>query len=328
MTNKQLEIDFPEAEKRELLRHARLPSVETRDGKVSAKCLRAVLNCIVFHTKKDKAGWAWPSIETIAALTEYKTRQVNRAIDALKNHLGVLIVETRKNPMGTVCNHYLLFRPKLERIVEASYRSAIGADRSAIGADRCAIGADRCAIGADRCATNGTRTEGTEKEDYPIPEPEVPKSETVERGSTVLDLSDPSLGPRLEILRPRLSVVVDALPCEWNSERDGKPCSMMGSVFTPLREKHLPNTTTVLEWHRRQLSAPSPVYGATEADAIMAVAVAMYAARFPPAEVRKSRVAIFANVTAKRAFSPVLRYLPEAIAAVDLIRRSQIATAR
>jgi len=53
----------------------------------------------------------------------------------------------------------------------------------------------------------------------------------------------------------------------------------------------------------------------------MVVCVARYASKMSRDQVKNTRVAVFANTSARKNFSKALRYLDEAIAAVDTFVR-------
>ena len=144
----------------------------------------------------------------------------------------------------------------------------------------------------------------------PVPVPEEPTPGTV-RVKSVLE----SDAPCFAVLKHRRRRA-NPLPCEWTM-KNGTRCSMSGSAFKPLKESHLSDATSMLSWHQHQLSAPRPVYAPYEADQILTVCVALYASKMNATEVKKTRVAVFANMSVKRNFTKALRYLDEAIEAVD-----------
>lgn len=85
-------------------------------------------------------------------------------------------------------------------------------------------------------------------------------------------------------------------------------------VWTP---KMLARRGLVVEWFRRQLSAPSPVAGATEADLLLVLATAIRVASLPDREIKKSRIGMVVCTLIRREWQPVLPHVPEARRVLD-----------
>lgn len=73
----------------------------------------------------------------------------------------------------------------------------------------------------------------------------------------------------------------------------------------------------VVEWFRRQLSAPSPVAGATEVDLLLVLATAIRVASLPDREVKKSRIGMLVCTIIRREWQPVLPHVPAARRVLD-----------
>jgi len=99
------------------------------------------------------------------------------------------------------------------------------------------------------------------------------------------------------------------LPARWKVS-DGSWRDLRSSVFSQLRAETLKQPGQLARWHRRQLSAASPVLGPTELDLVLMWCLARYAAQCPITEVRKNRVALFVHLVSKRKWSKGLQHLP------------------
>lgn len=98
---------------------------------------------------------------------------------------------------------------------------------------------------------------------------------------------------------------------------------LKGSVFDPIQEDYLENTQALVEWHRRQLSAASPVVGDTEAHLLLVLAAGLSASRMSKASVKKNRVSVFAGTVKRRKWQAVLGYVEEARERLDRWRAEQ-----
>lgn len=88
---------------------------------------------------------------------------------------------------------------------------------------------------------------------------------------------------------------------------------MVHGVYAQLKDDHLDDTRTIVEWHAKQLSVHDPVLGNTEADLLFAIAAGLWASRIPEREVKKSRTAAFVNVISRLRFRVVSSMIPEAV---------------
>jgi hypothetical protein len=91
------------------------------------------------------------------------------------------------------------------------------------------------------------------------------------------------------------------------------PGGLVGNVFTPLKSESLRSTLWMVRWFRQQIGVHSPLTGSTEADLLLVLATAIYASEMQPAEVRKSRVGVFAFVVSKRRWRYVVAQLEAAV---------------
>ena len=90
-------------------------------------------------------------------------------------------------------------------------------------------------------------------------------------------------------------------------------------IFTPkvLTLELLRNARFTVEWHCRQLSAPQPAAGDTEADLLLTMAARERALKTPEKEVKKNRVAMFVSVLSHGNYRLVLPWLPDAMETLD-----------
>ena len=87
---------------------------------------------------------------------------------------------------------------------------------------------------------------------------------------------------------------------------------LLYAVFSSLEERHLGKPMSVVEWFRKQLSAKSPVTQNSEAELLLVLATAIYAARLKAELVKKNRVAIFSNFVSHGRWQKALCKISEA----------------
>lgn len=92
---------------------------------------------------------------------------------------------------------------------------------------------------------------------------------------------------------------------------------LVHGVYAPIRPVHLGQPLRLVEWHRRQLSTAVPVMGNSEADLLLTLATALFAASLPERDIRKSRVAAFVSTINKRQWHRSLSFVPEARKLLD-----------
>jgi hypothetical protein len=93
--------------------------------------------------------------------------------------------------------------------------------------------------------------------------------------------------------------------------------TLVHGVFAGIAERHLQEPFRLVEWHRRQLDTAVCVQGDTEADLLLTLATAMYAAALPEGAVRRNRVAVFVHTISRRKWLRALPYVPQAKALLD-----------
>lgn len=77
------------------------------------------------------------------------------------------------------------------------------------------------------------------------------------------------------------------------------------TAFEPLSETDLRRDASLREWHRWQLTLAAPVLGPTEAHVCLMLAAAWHVTKTPDDRIKKSRVAMFANIIAKQRWADV-----------------------
>lgn len=95
------------------------------------------------------------------------------------------------------------------------------------------------------------------------------------------------------------------------------PGDLLYGVFAAIEERHIREPLGFVTWHRMQLGTPEPVMGDTEADLLLTLAAALYAASLRREEIRKNRVAIFVNAISHHAFLRCLPFVPKARSLLD-----------
>ncbi len=89
------------------------------------------------------------------------------------------------------------------------------------------------------------------------------------------------------------------------------PGGLVYGTFHGVEQDHLRNGM-LIDWHQRQLSLPRPVCGPTEADLLLTLAAGLHVMALPANEIRKGRVACWANLVRRGWWRQVARSVPEA----------------
>lgn len=117
----------------------------------------------------------------------------------------------------------------------------------------------------------------------------------------------------------RIPVLTEAL----NHRITPQPAnSLKNGVWKPLQERHLKETGSLVKWHARQLGAPRPVIGNTDAHLLMVLAAGLCAAAMPLKKIRKSRVAYFINTLKGGHWLRVVEFIDQAKANLDQYRKA------
>jgi hypothetical protein len=90
------------------------------------------------------------------------------------------------------------------------------------------------------------------------------------------------------------------------------PGGLQHGIFKPLTLKDLSYPPSMVKWHRRQLGSAAPVMGATEADLLLTLATALYATSLEAADVKGTRVGMFAFTLTRRIWERSVPFVPEA----------------
>lgn len=122
-----------------------------------------------------------------------------------------------------------------------------------------------------------------------------------------------STGPKSKVGKKPLDWLPDwpelgdfaAITIEPIARSDVRDCLKGQRAFEPLTEKFLGNAKEMRDWHRWQQSLASPVLGATEAHARLMLATAQHVLRIPRDQIRKNRVALFADIISKQRWDDV-----------------------
>ena len=83
----------------------------------------------------------------------------------------------------------------------------------------------------------------------------------------------------------------------------------------------LRDSLRIAEWFRRQLAAESPVLKATEADLLMALALAEFSLAMPSEDVKKNRIAVFCAQVSRKEWRKGLPFVPVARKRLDGLKR-------
>jgi hypothetical protein len=87
---------------------------------------------------------------------------------------------------------------------------------------------------------------------------------------------------------------------------------MLHGVYHAVELCQLQEPSRLIQWHREQLLTSRPPMSDTVADLLLTIATAMYATAMPSKDVLKNRVAVFADVIARRKFAKSLPHVPKA----------------
>lgn len=298
MAERQRPIDFHRAEQLAILRNARLPDRSRSDGLegVTAATLKAVLNAIDEFAREH--GECYASAKTLADVTNLKSKKtIDRALAALYS-LGLITKEKRWNErhrktlnhVRIVWSELALLRPT-EGTPGPSGQPTVGTPGPTEGTP----GPDRWDTGVPQ---NGN---GSAKESLPD-----------RRAGTV-----PFWMLKIPEIATSISVKVEPL-------EDPKGLLVHG-VYKPLKIKHLnPEVPLSLRsWFRMQLTNDRPALGDSRAELLLTLATAHYVWALNPEDVRKSKVALFVSIIARRDWQHVTEYLPAAATALEKLERFQ-----
>lgn len=165
---------------------------------------------------------------------------------------------------------------------------------------------------------------GVEWEPAPSPLPEQPtgagQNRTEAKGMEPTGQESQTVPGRVTTTGPKEKVgkkPLDSLP-DWPELSDFagitiepiprseiRDCLKGQRAFEPLTEKFLGNVNEMRDWHRWQLTLASPVLGPTEAHARLMLATAQHVLLIPKDRIKKTRVALFADILSKQRWGDI-----------------------
>jgi len=297
---KQTELPFARAEQLAIVRKAVLAAYgQAAKTRVSARIQKAVLRVLDDHGAPGRPCWL--SYETIAAEAPCGVRTAKRAIDALRAQ-SLICTERRMTPAGVCCNHYTIVWSELALRQTAADQSAANADQSAANADQSA------ANDQPKCR-HGTQNGMKRNETFPGPDPEAGPLPKNFANQTTAIRNPQSQIPNPKSPIPNLPELVEA------SARPVAPLpagDLQYGVFAAITIKQLRGAGSMIGWFRKQLSAPRPATGPTEADLLLVLAASIWAVDLPAERIHRNRVAVFVATVSRGRWQRVLPKLPEA----------------